>query len=217
MKKDFFNKIPILPISALIFYLGVLILWLLNIIPSPSEIVLFLENLYNSYGLVGLFIASFLEGIVYLGLYFPGSFIIALAVFLSNGSFFSLISISLVVALALTLTSLINYILGRYITPKIQKKNEILKKYKKTPKGLFYSMLHPNILAFYFFNSGIKKQNPWKIVLVPVGMIPYGLFLAYILFIFKTPLKQAIESPLIMITYLLIWFIIAFIISLNKN
>ncbi len=216
MKQKILNKLPILPLSALVFYLAVVILWIFNIVPSPSEIFLFLENLYNSYGLFGLFLASFLEGIVYLGLYFPGSFIVAIAVFLSNGSFVSLISISLVVALALTLTSLINYVLGKHLVSRKIKNDEILKKYKKESKGLFFSMLHPNILAFYFFNSGIKKQNPLKILLVPIGMIPYGLFLAYILFFFKVSLKKAVESPYLMITYILTWFIISFLINYRK-
>ena len=115
MFKQVFQKIPKLPLSALIFYVSIVMLWKFGHIPSPSNIFLFLENLYYSYGLTGLFIASFLEGIVYFGLYFPGSFIVALAVILSDGTFKSLLSISLVVATALTITSLINYTLGKKI------------------------------------------------------------------------------------------------------
>ena len=37
--------------SALLFYLIAFILWSLNIIPPPTEILIFLENLYNNYGL----------------------------------------------------------------------------------------------------------------------------------------------------------------------
>ncbi|MBC8434878.1 hypothetical protein H8D91_00040, partial [archaeon] len=93
--KEFWTELPKLPFSALIFYLVVVLFWNLGLIPSPVEIVSFLEGLYETYGLVGLFIASFLEGIVYLGLYFPGSFIIALAIFLSDGSFISLATLTL--------------------------------------------------------------------------------------------------------------------------
>src|SRR3989338_8084453 len=115
MLKQFFRKIPKLPLSALIFYVSVVILWKFGYIPSPSNILIFLESLYNSYGLSGLFIASFLEGIVYFGLYFPGSFIVALAVILSDGSFISLFLISLIVAFALSVTAIINYTLGNKI------------------------------------------------------------------------------------------------------
>ncbi|MEK6945793.1 MAG: hypothetical protein AABW63_03295 [Nanoarchaeota archaeon] len=209
--RKLFNKIPKLPLSALIFYLILFILWNVNIIPEPKGILLFLEGLYHSFGLIGLFIASFLEGIVYLGLYFPGSFIIALSVFLSDGKFFSLLSISLIVAFSLTLTSIINYLLGKHAVKfKSEEYNKI------ASKGLFFSILHPNILAFYFFNSGIEKQNPLRIALVPILLIPYGLLFAYVLFIFKDPSRKAIENPYIMFSLLFIWFFLAFFFE-NKR
>ena len=217
MLNKIFQRIPKLPLSALIFYISVIVLWKFGFIPSPSNILIFLENLYNSYGLIGLFIASFLEGIVYFGLYFPGSFIVALAVILSNGSFISLLLISLVVALALTITALINYSLGKKIIANRIDRELFLKEKKVLSKGLLFSMLHPNALAFYFFNSGIKKQNFLKILLVPIIMIPYGLALGYLLYSIKEPLKKAIESPYIMITAVLIWILLAFIVENRKN
>lgn len=113
--KSLRQQIPKLPFSALLFYGGLVALRKLGYIPGPTNILTMLENLYLVYGLAGLFIASFLEGIVYFGLYFPGSFVVILAVILSNGTFLSLLHISLIVAGALTLTSMINYTLGRRI------------------------------------------------------------------------------------------------------
>lgn len=212
MLVKFLRKIPKLPLSALIFYVLILIFWKIGFIPSPSNILIFLEELYTSYGLIGLSLASFLEGIVYLGLYFPGSFIIALAVILSDGSFISLLLISLVVAFTLTITSMINYFLGSKIS--LSKKLPLNKQIFS--KGLLLSMLHPNILAFYFFNSGIKRKNFLKILFVPLIMIPYGLVLSYLLYFFKKPLRIAIENPYIMILVIMIWILFAFLIA-NKN
>ncbi len=217
MKKILY-KIPKLPLSALVFYLGVLILWRMNIIPSPSGIFLFLENLYASYGLIGLFIASFLEGIVYFGLYFPGSFIVAIAVILSDGSLNSLLSISITVAVALTITSLINYFLGKRIIKNSYNNDVIGDSKVALSKGLVASALHPNALAFYFFNSGIKKQNFLKFLLVPIIMIPYGLALGYFLYSIRDGLKVFIENPYVMISCIIIWMIIAFMVeAFNKN
>lgn len=216
--RQFIKEIPKLPLSALVFYFIVFVLWNLNIIPPPSGIVKILENLYNQYGLIGLAISAFLEGIVYLGLYFPGSFIIALAVFFSDGRFISLFNISLVVAIILTITSLINYFLGRYIVFKNHEKIAELIKKRKFSKGLFLSMLHPNLLAFYFFNAGMEKHNPWKILFVPVIMLPYGFILAWILSSFKTFLKSKVENPYVMLVLILIWLLMAFIFEhMNKR
>lgn len=213
MLKEILKKTPMLPLSALIFYISVFILWNIGIIPSPTNILIFLEGLYESYGLFGLSIASFLEGIVYFGLYFPGSFVVALAVILSDGTFVSLIKISLVVALTLTVTSTINYTLGFNIAKRKNLKN--LSK-KNLSRGVIASIWHPNALAFYFFNSGIKKENFLKILFVPLIMIPYGFILALLIYSLKEPLKKSIESPYIMITAVIIWFFIALILK-NKN
>ncbi len=212
--KEIIKRIPKLPLTALIFYLTAFVLWNLGFIPSPTEIVMVLENLYNKFGFFGLFIATFLEGIIYLGLYFPGSFIIALAVFFSDGKFISLLNISMIVALTLTLTAFINYWLGRHISFKNKEK---IMKYKKATKGLFVSMLHPNLLAFYFFNEGLEKGNIKKIIYVPIIMIPYGLAFAYMLSIFSTVAKQKLESPLFLMSLIILWMIVAVVFNIKRE
>lgn len=214
--KKILKELPFLPTSALIFYLGVLLFWKIGFIPPPTEMVLFLESLYNRFGLLGLGISSFLESIVYLGLYFPGSFIIVLAVFLSDGKFFSLFSISLVVTIVVTLASFINYFLGRNI--KIKRESSIKNyKQKKLSKSFILSLLHPNILSFYFFNAGIKKQGLSKIFFVPIFMLPYGLLHAYILSFVAGYFKQKAEDPIFIFLIILLWLIIAFVIEHKKK
>ncbi len=211
--KTFLKEIPKLPLSALIFYFAVFALWQAGAIPSPVEIVDFLEGLYDDYGLFGLSVATFLEGIVYLGLYFPGSFIVALSVFFSDGSPLSLFLISLVVAVTLTVTSTINYFLGRHIMFRHKGNEALIKKHGRVSKGLILSMLHPNLLAFYFFNAGLEKHNPWKITLVPIIMVPYMFLLAFLLSAFKVAIRGQMENPYLMLILILVWITIAFIIG----
>jgi hypothetical protein len=131
-------------------------------------------------------------------------------VVLSDGTFSALITISAVVAAALTLTSAINYILGRRIAGEMRaEKTEDPRRGSVLSKGLLFACLHPNALAFYFFQSGIKKRNAYKIALVPVIMIPYGFALANLFFLLKEPLKRALEAPYLMISALLLWIALA--------
>jgi len=215
--RKIFSQIPKLPLSALIFYLFAFILWRSNLIPSPLEIINFLESLYNSYGLVALFIASLLEGLVYVGLYFAGSTIIGFIVIFSDGSFITLLIISLIVALSLTITSVINYVFGRHIISRPLKETGEIKKKRKMSKGLILSSLHPNALAFYFFNLGLKKESPYKIIFVPLIMIPYGLVIAYLLYQLKPFIEKNVENPYILIGILIIWMIIALICKRYKK
>lgn len=211
------ERIPKLPLSALLFYVSIVILWQVGLIPSPAGILDILEGLYRTYGLPGLFAASFLEGIVYFGLYFPGSFVVALAVILSDGTFPALMAISGTVALALSVTAVINYSLGRRILANRLNRELLVEEKRIISRGLFLAMLHPNALAFYFFNAGIQKHKFWKVLLVPVILIPYGLILGSLIFSAKDSFKKAIESPYIMISYLLVWFVLALLVEVRRK
>src|SRR3989344_3307620 len=177
-------KIPLLPLSAIVFYFLAVIFVQIGIFPQPDEAIKILENLYTSYGLIGLFVAAFFEGLVYVGLYFA--------------------------------VSLINYVLGRYIISKNLREKKELEKERKISSGLVLSALHPNSLAFYFFNLGLKKESPWKVIFIPLILIPYGFLLAYLFYQLKPILTKGAETPYILVTVLVIWFIIALILK-NKN
>ena len=205
------DSIPFLPLSAIIFYFLVVIFVQIGIFPQPDEAIKILENLYSSYGLIGLFVAAFFEGLIYFGLYFAGSFIILFVILFSDGKFISFFNISVVVALALTLVSLVNYTLGRYITSKDLREEKEIEKERKISSGLILSALHPNSLAFYFFNLGLKKESSWKIIFVPFIMVPYGFLLGYLFYQIKPILTRGSENPYILLIALILWFIVAFI------
>jgi membrane protein YqaA with SNARE-associated domain len=211
------KKIPIFPLSVLGFYIILMVLWNLHIIPSSHELIQILENFYQDYGYLGLFLATLLEGTAYICLYFPGAFIIALTVFFSNQSFVSLLTISAIVAMTLMLSAFISYQFGRFIhSRKTKDGDEFVKETKTFSKGLVASMIHPNFLAFYFFKAGLEKQNMKQILFVPLLMFPYGLLIAYILSVFSTPLRQGLERPSLMFFVIIAWVLISYWKE-NKN
>lgn len=209
--REFLKEIPWLPFSALVFYLVVVALWTQGILPSPSEIFGFLEIMYAKYGLYAMFVSLFLEGLVYFGLYFPGSLIIFIALLLSDGSFGSFLNMVIVGASALTLAAGIDYFLGRNLRPKTTQFEE--KRKQIASKGLFLALLHPNPLAFYFFNAGMRKQSSWKIAVVPFFIFVYGFALAYFLYSFKGVLIGSLDAPYIFALIILAWLILAFVVG----
>lgn len=216
MFRKFTKYIPLIPATALVFCLLCALLWNFRLIPNPKEILNLLEDLYLKYGYFGLIIATFLESTVYLGLYFPGSVIIALAVFLSDGRFLSLFIISVLVGLTLTITATINYFLGRCVGKK-SASSQSRRKTSVISKGLFASMLHPNLLAFYFFNAGIENQNFKKIFIVPFFMIPYGLLIGFLLSALSGSLRQGLESPTFIVTAVFLWFVASFTFEYRRR
>jgi len=211
--KKFWKEIPKVPFSALIFHIVITILWNVGMIPPPTQMVDFLQGLYSQYGFVGLIIATFFEGIAYLGLYFPGASVIALAVFFSDGQFLTLLNISIVVAITLTLASFVNYFFGKHI--HFKNKNKIGG--EKFSKGLLLSILHPNLLALYFFNEGLERKNFIKIFFVPILMIPYGLLFAYVLYIFSNPIKSGLDNSFFIALLIFGWIVVAFAIEHQRN
>ncbi len=210
------NQLPKLPLSALLFYIAVYVLWQLSIIPSPTGIIVFLESLYNNYGLLGLFISSLLEGLVYVGLYFPGSFILALAVLVSDGSPASLFALAAVATAATTSTIVINYCAGRYL---IIRKQPPLPNYEKPlAKQLSLAIVHPNILAFYCFNHGIHKRSPLPLLITPFLLLPYSFIVISIISLFRDAFRSQIENPYVMLMLLMIWIVAAIVLqSLEKK
>lgn len=203
--------IPKLPISAFIFYIFIVILWRSGVIPSPTEVFGWLEGLFSVFGLKILFLAAFLEGLVFVGLYFPGSTIILLSVVLSDGKPLTLVSVSLVVTFALMITSGINYLFGRVLTSSRSSSPDPDK--PRINRGLLLSALHPDALAFYFFHAGSERRQPKELLSVPFIVFPYGLILAGIFYFLKTPLRSAVETPNVVFGVLIVWFVIAFYLA----
>ncbi len=202
MKK---RKHPWFPITALIFFLFMYLLSFLNIIPSPSELLMSYEQFFIAKGYLGLFVLVALEGLVYLGLYSPGSSLLVYSVLYSKTLPIPFFLISLTAALALTLTSLINYGLGRLVGSKRTIIQQPFFDKKLSDKGLFWSCLHPNILAFYFFNEGMGKKSLKELWYVPIIATGVGFFYTLIFYLTSSLIGYRLERVPIMLLILIFW------------
>jgi len=207
--------VPLYPLSVFIFYLALIFLWGNNFIMSPEKIMEIIEVFHSKYGLIGIFISTLLEGIAYLGLYFPGGSIVTLFFIFSDGKLSTLIIMILILTLALTLSAIVNYCLGRFFYKKGNiKRNQS----KKLDKSLFFTALHPDILAFYFFYRGLSKKSFYKVFQLPLILIPYGFIFAFLVSIFSSFLKEkVIGNPLVTFTAIGIWFVIAFTLKHKED
>lgn len=212
--KEIFKLLPSFPLSALIFYIIVFLLWNVGVLPHPLEIVRVLEGIYEQYGIVGLFISTLLEGIAYVGLYFPGTTIILVSAILCKGNFLAIIKIALAITLALSLISIFNYWFGKIFLLKKSMRNLNPNGFEK---NILFSILHPNLLSFYFFYRGFSKKNFWKVIYVPVLVFPYAFIGIYIISIFSEFVKNDIlGNPFVTLSLIFLWFIVSFIVK-NKE
>jgi len=207
-------KIPWFSFSTVVFLLIIIFMSDYNLIPSPIELFNILEHLYQVVGFPGLFVASFLEGLAYVGLYFPGGTFIFISIVLTENSIISILTVALIVTAGITLSSFVNYGIGRHLGKNKIKTSSLR---KKGGKYFYLAALNPSTLGIYFLYQGYKRKNFHQLFYVPLFLLPYGFLLAYIFKTSATYLKENVLSEWsIFLTVFVIWFIVELVLK-NKE
>jgi len=84
-KKEELISLILVFIFFLVFYFGIKYLWGIYDLPSQQNIIDSAQGLFSKYGIVAILIAAFLEGLILIGNYFPGSMVIFLGLSLTFG------------------------------------------------------------------------------------------------------------------------------------
>ncbi|MEK6917349.1 MAG: hypothetical protein AABW51_00185 [Nanoarchaeota archaeon] len=213
--KEKLKWLPLFPLSVVLFYVLIIILGRINIMPSEPELIIGIEKFYDKFGLVGLAIVTFVEGLAYIGHQFPGMSIILVSMTVGGKNFFAIISIVLVISLALMISSMINYLGGRYFSKYGSRK--FSKKRKRVEKTIFLASLHPAFLSLYFFKSGLERKHFKNVFLVPLIVFPYGLIITYTLSLFSEfLLKNVFSKEWFFLAIFLGWFLVE-LMARNKK
>ena len=199
--------VPWFPFSVLVFYLALLILWNIGIIPTPEELLTLVGKLNIASSIIGVFIAAFLEGLAFIGHEFPGISLIFISIIVVNNNFAILALIVATITLAFTLSSAVNYWAGTFFSSKAEKY-----KIEKAPrKTLFLSLIHPAFFSLYFFHKGMNKLGLKDLIFVPLLTFPYLLLVALTISHFSDFIRELLTSDLFFLLVFLGWFNIEFI------
>jgi len=107
-------KLLIIPTTLFVIYLTMILLWKIFLFPSPEELVIIIQDYFDKYGLIVVFFSALIEGVLLLGQYFPGGFIIFLGVITAAGNILKASKVVLIVSLAFFIAYNINYFMGKY-------------------------------------------------------------------------------------------------------
>lgn len=153
------------------------LLWKPLGLPNSVELAEIAEKLFAQYGIIILFIGAFIEGIFMVNLYFPGSFVILLAILVSDRSVEALSLIALVVWIGFALSAALNYYLGRYGfykvllylgSPKVITRMRSWLD-KKGKLAVLLAAIHPNFLAISLVCMGIAREGLVKSMQLALG------------------------------------------------
>lgn len=150
----------------LILYLSLDFIWYFFNLPSPELLTQIVKKWFDLYGLPILFLSSILEGMLLIGGYFPGVFVIFLAIILSDSGPEAVVAVA-VASLGLILAHIGNYLLGKYgwyrLLTKLglksahERAKERLE--KRGPIAIFLSYWLPSIGALTDTAAGIIQMR----------------------------------------------------------
>lgn len=110
--KYYFRLLSI-PLTLLVIYTSLAIAWRVFSFPSPDVLAEIVGGWFDRYGIPALFFSSMLEGLLLIGSYFPGVFVIFLGVLVADSPMEASIAVT-VCTLGLVLAHVLNYVLGKY-------------------------------------------------------------------------------------------------------
>lgn len=155
-------------IKAALFWFGVIfflvVTWQLFDLPSDSELKVMVTQWIADYGLLILFFGSFLEALLLIGFYFPGSVLIFVGVGLAPSATFAFFAV-LTVSAGMLVGYACNYFIGRYGWYKLLMKlgmkqgieNAQTKMEKNDVRYISYTFWHPGLAAFTATAAGILQ------------------------------------------------------------
>lgn len=149
-------------------------------LPSPEEFIAIAKHFYDDYGIIVVFLAAVIEGILGVNWYLPGSAIVALGVILSAGDPFGAVVVVLVASMGFLVAYIFDYFIGKLawysflswlgIDAPLRRMRRKLE--EKGPQILLSASIHPNIGALAATSAGILKVQVWKFIMViTVGIL----------------------------------------------
>lgn len=159
---------------------------------NQNDLINYLSVFYSRYGALILFFSGIIEGLVLIGLYYPGSTIILLGATLAGAKIISLPEVVLWASLGLLAAYAINYWFGFNGGEKILARSglyEPLEKAKsqaeKSKLIYLWSTVHPNVAAIMSVVLGTMKVNFLKfITLSTLGQFFWSTFWGIIFYFF---------------------------------
>lgn len=109
-----FWKIAAVPLMLLAFYLSLAVVWIALDLPTDQKLVAIVYGWFTHYGLWIVFVAAIFEGLLVVGQYFPGGFVIFVGVLAAGDNIPRIAAVVAIVSLAFLISYIANYAIGKY-------------------------------------------------------------------------------------------------------
>jgi membrane protein DedA with SNARE-associated domain len=107
-------KIIAFPLGLLAFFVVLYAIWILLDLPPEETILRTARDLFERYGVVIVLVSAFLEGLLLIGWYFPGTLVIILGLILAGADLLRLAQVGVLAATGLFAAYVVNFLIGRH-------------------------------------------------------------------------------------------------------
>lgn len=169
-------KLVSFPIAFLVVFTSLWAAWKLLGLPPQNELVEIARRYFDLYGYWLVFVSAFIEGMLLVGWYYPGSLVIFLGVIFAGKNIPEVIWVVGLVTVGLFLAYLFNYALGKYgwyrvlsrfgLREPIKNAQTRLTKYGLS--GIFLSYWQPNLAALTSTAAGVLQFPLRKFMLYSI-------------------------------------------------
>lgn len=196
-------KLLSIPLLLLALSWSLRIVWDIFSLPPAEELTETAKQWFESYGLPVLFGSAVIEGMLLVGGYFPGIFMIFLGVILTTSPLEAVAVVSVVTA-GLFIAHLINYILGKYgwyrLLVRFGLKDAVDSEREKVTKrgtiAIFLSYWLPSAAAITDTAAGITRM-PFKIFFLAslVSTVIWDAIAGIFVYLFKESALSVAGAP----------------------
>ncbi len=226
----YYLKLLSLPLGWLVTIISLFVVWNIFDLPRAEVLIRYIGVWFNTYGLVVLLAGAFIEGILLLGSYFPGVFVIFAGVVSAHSLSEAMLRIG-IGTIGLILAHSTNYTLGKYGWYKLLTKFGLRssieeaqgKLLKHGPLAIFTSYWLPSMSALTDTAAGILHMPFKKFISYSVSaVIFWDLLVGLIVYFLGEKALVAVTSGgttelLIQFAVVAIWIFILLIFDFHKN
>ena len=219
------KKAALVPLGFLVLIIIGDIIWQALGFPGPEETLVLIKQLFTTHGYPLVFISAFVESLLLVGLYIPGSVALVLASVLSGQGVMNIWLVIAIITSAFFLGVNINYILGRFgwyhVLTRFGLKNAIekmrLRAEKKGVRLIHFTYLNPNIASLSATSFGILHLNFSTFVLHSLIAFAYwNLMWGFLFYFLGSWVEKHLNYPTV-ITLILIAALIRILFVMAKK
>jgi membrane-associated protein len=206
--------LSLLPCSALLLFVVFSVLINQGLLPAGGELLGLMQGQFSDYSHLFILLIILLESIIYVGFYFPGQLFAVLLVVAANPSPTDIVKLTLVMVVAATLGSAINFYLGRKSRAKLGPGRAEI--HTVSLRQLLLAMIHINSLAFFMFAQGAGGKSARIIAFAGLLNLPYYLLLISATSVLSEEVLAMTENNLLVLSVLILWLGISLSVDIKR-